>query len=275
MKDFKMAICQMTVTDNKDKNINKAYSMIKEAAQNGAKLIALGEMFNCPYDGSYFPKFAESLPDGKTYNMLKACSKELDVYIIGGSIPELHGEVIYNTSCVFDKEGKLIAKHRKMHLFDVELNSGLTFKESSYLGKGNDIVVFDTEYCKIGLAICYDIRFPELSRLLTLKGAEVIVIPAAFNMTTGPAHWEILLRTRALDNQVYMVGASPARDVSASYVAYGNSLVVSPWGDIMSRAKEGEEIIYANLQGSLVKKTRDELPLLKHIRKDIYEIIIK
>lgn len=271
MKDFRIGVCQVRPTYDKDLNINKSRDMIYEAADNGASVIVLGEMFNCPYESEYFLKFAEPIPCGETFEMLKSASGECKVYIIGGSIPEADDGSVYNTSCVFNPNGEMIAKYRKTHLFDVELPN-LRFKESDTLGRGCGFTVFDTGYCTMGLEICYDIRFPELSRLLVLDGAEVIIIPAAFNMTTGPLHWEMLFKARAVDNQVYMVGASPARDPDGKYAAYGNSIVVSPWGDIVVRAREGEEIIYADLQYNLIKKVREELPLLKHRRTDLYNL---
>lgn len=275
MKDFKIAVCQVAPTEEKKLNIEKARKMIYEAAENLASVVVFGEMFNCPYQNKYFTPFAETVPGGETYNMLMEAAKENKVYLIGGSFPEMDKGKVYNTSCVFSPDGTLIAKHRKMHLFDVELESGLVFKESDTLGSGNEVTVFDTTYCRMGLAICYDVRFPELMRLMVLEGAEVIIIPAAFNMTTGPAHWDILFRTRAMDNQVFMVGASPARDINGGYVAYGNSVVVEPWGNIIKRAGEEEGIIYADLDGSRIIKVRNELPLLKHRRTDVYELKVK
>jgi len=275
MKDFKIAVCQIKPTTDKKLNIRKAEEMIKEAANHFASMVVFGEMFNCPYQNEYFPKFAETIPDGETYKMLGEAAKANKVYVVGGSIPELDGGIIYNTSFIFNPEGELIGKHRKMHLFDVELESGLTFKESDTLGRGDKVTVLDTDFCKVGVAICYDIRFPELMRLMALEGAEVVIIPAAFNMTTGPAHWEMIFKMRAVDNQVFMVGASPARDADGGYVAYGNSIIVAPWGDILKKAGENEEIIYADLDGSLIQRVRNELPLLKHRRTDVYELVKK
>lgn len=272
MRRFKLAVCQMIVIDDKKKNIEKAEQMIKTASREGADLVILPEMFNCPYLNSFFPLFAESFPNGETVQMLSKVAEEEKIYLIGGSIPEKDGEDIYNTSFVFDREGKVIGKHRKIHLFDVDLDTGLSFHESNTLSSGSSLTVVDTELCRVGVAICYDMRFPELFRLYALKGADMIVVPGAFNMTTGPAHWEALLRIRAVDNQVYMVGASPARDYSAGYVAYGNSLVVEPWGNLIAKADESETIIYADIDLDRINKVRNELPLLKHLRTDLYEI---
>lgn len=269
---FKIGICQMQVAENKDSNITKARSMIGEAAARGSRLVVLPEMFNCPYASNLFPKYAESFPDGETIKMLSLAAKEEAIYLVGGSIPERENGLIYNTSFVFGPRGELLAKHQKVHLFDVELSGGISFQESKTLGYGKSITVLKTEICTLGVAICYDIRFPELSRLMAVMGAELIVIPAAFNMTTGPAHWEMLLRARAVDNQVFVVGAAPARDRNASYVSYGNSAVVDPWGKIIVRADDKEEIIYGTIDLSLITKTRRELPLLKHRREDLYQL---
>ena len=271
MEKMKVGICQMLVEEDKDRNIQRAENMIRDAASNGSDVIVLPEMFNCPYENKYFPIYSENYP-GKTTKMLASLSKELGVYIIGGSIPEKDDNTIYNTSYIFNREGNVVGKHRKIHLFDIQVENGIKFKESDTLGYGQDVTVFPTEFCKIGIAICYDMRFPELIRIMALEGAEVIIVPAAFNMTTGPAHWELLVRTRALDNQVYFIAASPARNQSASYHAYGHSSIVNPWGTIISEADEKECIIYGDIDLALVEKVRKELPLLNHRRKDLYEI---
>jgi predicted amidohydrolase len=159
-----------------------------------------------------------------------------------------------------------------MHLFDIDVEGGQYFKESDVLTPGKDVTVFDTEFCRIGLGICYDIRFPELSRLMVLEGAEVIIFPAAFNMTTGPAHWELNFRGRALDNQVYTIGVAPARDMESSYHSYGNSIVASPWGNVLNRMDEKEGFVVQEIDLDYVKKVREQLPLLKHLRRDIYKL---
>lgn len=274
MRIINIGICQMQVQLDKKANLNKAEAMIREAANNGSDFVILPEMFNCPYDNKYFPIFAETYP-GESTDLLSRLAKELGVYIIGGSVPEKDGDAVYNTSYSYDRQGKLIGKHRKMHLFDIDVEGGVRFKESDVLGYGEGVTVFDTEYCKVGVAICYDMRFPELMRLMSLAGAEVIIVPAAFNMTTGPAHWEVTVRARALDNQVYFIAASSSRDMNFTYHAYGHSCIVNPWGTIIKEADEKECILYGELDLDMVQKVRRELPLLKHIRKDIYEICKK
>lgn len=262
---------QMSVVDNKKDNIDRAGKFIDEAAGKGAEIIVLPEMFNCPYQTSSFPIYAE-LENGETFRFLSDKAKEHGVYIFGGSIPEKTADgKIYNTCFIFDKKGNKIGKHRKTHLFDIDVEGGQSFKESDTFTPGNDVTIVDTEFCKIGVMICYDIRFPEFSRMLVEKEAKMIIVPGAFNMTTGPAHWETLFKTRAIDNQVYTVGTAPARDTAGSYVSYGNSIIVSPWGSVISRLDGEEKVSITEIELTEVDKIRIQLPLLKHMRKDVYK----
>jgi len=246
--------------------------MIRNSQQlHGSDMVVLPEMFNCPYGYGYFKRFAEAYP-GESTRLLSGLARELGIYIIGGSIPESEGKKIFNTSFTFDRTGRLLGRHRKIHLFDVNITGGISFQESRNISPGSDITVFDTDLCRTGVAICYDMRFPELVRNIALKGALLIIVPAAFNMTTGPAHWHITARTRALDNQVYFACASPARDDGAGYTVYGHSLVSDPWGSIISEASTGEQIIGATIDLGEVERIRRELPLLRHRRPDLYDI---
>ncbi|MTI54614.1 carbon-nitrogen hydrolase family protein [Geosporobacter ferrireducens] len=274
MSVFKIAVCQMLIEEEKDRNLKRAETMIRESAAAGSQWVVLPEMFNCPYDNKYFPDFAEEFP-GPTTKMLSSLAKELSIFLIGGSIPERYEDKIYNTSFIFDFQGNLAGKHRKMHLFDIDVAGGIRFQESEILSAGEGVTVANAPQCPVGVSICYDMRFPELVRLMTLEGAKVIVIPAAFNMTTGPAHWELLARTRALDNQVYFIAASPARNLNTSYHAYGHSIVVNPWGTVIAQADEKEGILYVEIDLELVEKVRRELPLLAHRRKDVYALCKK
>jgi len=271
-KLFRAAVCQMKVVSSKEKNLDTARRMIGRAAAGGAGLVALPEMFNCPYVARSFPEYAEVYPGGETFSMLSSAARDHNVYLVGGSVPERDGDTVYNSSFVMGPGGELLGRHRKVHLFDVDLPGGVKVRESSTLGAGSGITVIKTDLCTIGVAICYDIRFPELIRLMVTGGAEVIVIPAAFNMTTGPAHWDMLHRCRAVDNQVYVIAASPARDAGAPYVAYGHSMMVDPWGDIVVRAGEEEEIVFGDIDPGIIDRVRRELPLLRHRRTDLYNL---
>lgn len=272
MEKFKVGVCQLTVNEDKGTNIDNARAMIRRAAGEGARLVVLPEMFNCPYQASKFPAYAETYPGGPTFKMLAAAAAEAKVYLVGGSVPERDGERIYNASFIFGPDGNLLGRHRKVHLFDVSLPGGITVQESSTLGAGEQITVVDTDLCPVGVAICYDIRFPELIRLMALRGAKIIVIPAAFNMTTGPAHWDLVYRARAVDNQVFVVAASPARDVKAGYVAYGHSMLVDPWGDVVARADEKEQVLLGEVDLERLDRVRRELPLMAHRRTDLYDL---
>jgi omega-amidase len=259
----------MHITMDKERNLAKAESMIREAAKKGAQVIALPEMFNCPYSNKYFREYAEDT-GGKTVGLLSSLAAELKVYLVGGSIPELDQGNVYNTSFSFGREGEIIGRHRKIHLFDIDVKGGIRFKESDTLTPGNSMTVIDTEYCKIGVAICYDVRFPELFRKMTLEGARLVILPGAFNMTTGPAHWELTMRARALDNQIYFAAVSPARDTEGPYQAYGNSCVVNPWGEICGKTDARESIVYAEIDLDYLEGIREQLPLLKHRRPALY-----
>ncbi len=270
-----LAICQMKVQAEKEVNLRRAEEMITNAATKGARMIVLPEIFNSPYQAALFPDYAEIFP-GKTSKFLSRMAKQHSVCLVGGSIVEKdENNKIYNSSYVFDETGELIKRYRKAHLFDIDLPGRISFKESSTLSPGNNLAVFHYDSIPTGLMICYDIRFPELSRALVLEGARLLIIPAAFNLTTGSAHWDLLMRCRAVDNQLFVVAASPARNPDASYQAWGHSMIVDPWGTVIAEADEEEEIILAELDFSLVEKIREELPLLKQRRKDLYQINYK
>jgi predicted amidohydrolase len=271
MSKPRVALIQMHVEEDKLKNIEIASEFVKKAAEQGIDMAVLPEMFNCPYKTSNFPVYAEG-EGGECYTLLSKLAKTYGIYLAAGTMPEKDDEGrVFNTSYVFDRQGCKIGKHRKMHLFDIAVEGGQHFKESETLTPGNEVTVFDTEFGKIGLAVCYDFRFPELSRLMVDKGAKVLIVPAAFNMTTGPAHWEVMFRSRAIDNQVYTIGVAPARDVDSCYTSYGNSIIVSPWGDMVVRMDEKEGFVISTLDLDYVERVRRELPLLAHRRKDIYK----
>ncbi|MBI9104795.1 MAG: carbon-nitrogen hydrolase family protein [Spirochaetales bacterium] len=272
MSKLTLALCQTAVTADKEKNILNAEDDIAKAARMGADLAVLPEMFNCPYENSWFLKFAEP-EGGSTYTRLSKLARKSGIILVGGSIPEVDDEgKIYNTSYSFNPRGELIGKHRKAHLFDIDIKGGQKFRESDTLSPGEKVTVIDTEFGKIGVAICFDIRFPELFRAMTLAGARLIIVPAAFNMTTGPAHWELTFRMRAVDNQVFMAGAAPARDESASYISYGNSIITNPWGEVISRLGPEEGILFQEINLEEVEEIREQLPLISSLKRELYPL---
>ncbi len=252
-------------------DIALACEKIREAAANGADFAVLPEMFCCPYDNACFQAFGEE-SGGEAQTALSNLAKELGIYIVGGSVPELADGTVYNTCYVYGRAGQELARHRKVHLFDIDVAGGQRFFESDVLSPGDQITTFETEFGMMGLCICFDLRFEELSRCMALRGAKCIFVPAAFNMTTGPAHWELLFRQRAVDNQCFTVGVSPARNAAASYVAYGNSIAVDPWGTVLCRAGAEAKILYAQLDLDRVEAIRAQLPILSARRTDLYEL---
>lgn len=267
-----LGIIQIGVSSDKLDNLKRTKEMVLEAGRKGANLIALPEMFNCPYQQHLFPSLAEELKDGKTAALLSEMARKTKTYLVGGSIPERDGGKLFNTSLIFGPQGQLLARHRKMHLFDISIPGQIEFYESAVLSPGDEATAFTTEYGEFGVGICYDIRFPELFRLMIERGIIGALVPAAFNMTTGPAHWETLFRARAIDNQIYMAGISPARDEKAGYIAYGHSLVVDPWGEILWQAGTGEEVAIVPIETEKVTQIRERLPLLAHRRLDRYQV---
>jgi predicted amidohydrolase len=277
---LKLALVQLASGADKALNLSHARTKVLEAAQAGAKLIVLPECFNSPYGTQYFPKYAETLlpsPPTKeqspSFHALSAIAAEAKAYLVGGSIPELEPATnkYYNTSLVFSPTGALIGTHRKTHLFDIDIPGKITFKESEVLSPGNQLTIVDLpEYGKIGLAICYDIRFPEAAMIAARRGAFMLVYPGAFNLTTGPLHWSLLARARAVDNQAYVALCSPARDMSATYHAYGHSLVANPSAEILAEADETESIVYADLDNDTIVNTRKGIPVYTQRRFDLY-----
>lgn len=267
---MKIAVCQIRTELDQDVTLKKAEKMVAEAAANGADFVALPEMFNCPYSKGYFRPVA-ALGHEKSVAAMSRWARENGIILIGGSIPETEGDKIYNTAFVFDKNGDIIAKHRKAHLFDVDL-PGMRFKESETFAPGNEITVFDTEYGKMGLAICFDVRFPELFRAMAKRGAQIIFLPAQFNMTTGPAHWDLQLRCRAVDNELFFVAAAAARYVGFDYECWGHSMIIDPYGTVLAGADETEQIIYADIDLDRIDQVRGQLPTFLHLREELYDV---
>lgn len=265
--DLSLALCQMAVGLSKEDNLAKAEDMVNTAAGGGAELVCLPEMFNCPYENSWFVRFAED-QDGPSFRALSQMARKNGVYLIGGSVPEKGpGGKIYNTSYCFDPRGELIGKHRKIFLFDIDVEGEFSFKESDTLSPGDSLTLLDTPWGKIGVAICFDLRFPELFRAMALAGARLIAAPGAFSMSTGPYHWELSFRMRAVDNQVFMAAPAPARDEKGIYVSFANSLVADPWGEVLGRLGTEEAILFQKIDFSRLDKVRRELPLLSLLEK--------
>lgn len=278
-QNLKLALIQIAAGSDKQANLSKAKQFINRAVTESKigkiDLVMLPECFNSPYAVDQFGNYAEPIP-GETTNFLSELAKKHGIFIIGGSIPELDevNKKVYNTSITYGPTGEVLAKHRKVHLFDIDIPNGITFKELITLTGGDKSTVFKMgPFGNIGLGICYDIRFPELATTAARNpyNSFGMFYPGAFNTTTGPLHWHLLARSRAIDNQLYTVLCSPARDVNnGGYQAYGHSLVVDPCGKIIAEAGEGEEIIYAELDKEVLSKVRESIPINYQRRYDVY-----
>lgn len=281
----KLALVQLATGASKKDNLASARNKVLEASRAGAKIIVLPECFNSPYGTQFFPKYAETLlpsppseSQSETFHALSKLAAEAKAYLVGGSIPEYEtdSKKYYNTSLTFDPQGKLLATHRKVHLFDIDIPGKISFHESEVLSPGNKVTLIDLpEYGRIGLAICYDVRFPELATIAARSGAFLLLYPGAFNLTTGKLHWELQARARAMDNQVYVGLCSPARDMEATYNAWGHSMVVNPNAEIMVEADENEGVVYAELTNEKIEETRKGIPIYGQRRFDVYPDVSK
>lgn len=271
-KGTKLALIQLLSVDDKESNIKNAIKMIETAKNNSADIAILPECFNSPYGTKFFPKYAESIPDGATSQALSECARKNNIFVVGGTIPEKDGDKLFNTCTVWNSKGELVAKHRKIHLFDIDIPGKITFKESDALSPGNNYTIFETDKLKIGVGICYDVRFPELGNIYRNEGCNLLVYPGSFNDVTGPLHWALLLRARAVDNQVYVTGVAPARNENAEYKSYGHTMFVNPLGQVESETEYQEGILYGYVDTDKITETRQNIPILKQRRTDLYDV---
>lgn len=277
-KPIKLACVQLASGADKAANLAHARDKVLEAAGAGANLVVLPECFNSPYGCDYFPSYAETLlpsppsrEQSPSFHALSEMAAEAKVFLVGGSIPESHEGKYYNTSLTFGPDGALLARHRKVHLFDIDIPGKITFRESEVLSAGDKLTLVDLPgHGRIAVAICYDVRFPELATIAARRGAFALVYPGAFNLTTGPLHWRLLGQARAMDNQCYVALCSPARDLAATYHAWGHSLIVDPMAQVVVEAEEGEAIVYWELDGAKIEETRKNIPISSQRRFDVY-----
>lgn len=272
MTRFVAAAVQLDTQDNKQLNLQAAETYIREAAARGAQLVVLPETMN--YLGRGFADEAESIPGGITFQKMAALARELGIWLQAGSIYEANpedGHRPFNTTFLVDPRGELVAKYSKLHPFDVVLPNGVTSRESDQVCPGRSLVTADTEWTKVGMAICYDIRFGEMFRLMALAGANVFVVPANFTINTGKDHWETLLRARAIENECYVIAANQIGK-KPRFTAYANSMIIDPWGTVIARASDKPGIITAEIDLDYVEKVRHSTFTLANRRTDVYEL---
>lgn len=275
MKKYMIALIQMDTQNNKDENLRTACEFIDEAATHGVKMVCFPEVMNLIGRNTGKGGGKESVP-GYTTDILCKKAREHGIYIHGGSLTEeIPGEKgSRNTSVLISPEGEIQAVYRKLHMFDITLADGTPFNESDKVEPGKEIITAETELGTLGMSICYDIRFPELYRIMALRGAQVIFTPASFTMPTGKDHWETILRTRAIENGCYIVAAGQI-GVKPAYTAYGNSMVVDPWGTVIARAKDMPGITYGEIDLDYLERIRAQIPSLQNRRTDLYEVLDK
>ena len=267
---MRVAVCQMRSGANVDANLEEADRLLQGAGDGGADLAVLPELF--PYLGprAGVADVAESMPGGPATEMLAKAATRAGMWIVGGSVHERDGSRIHNTSPLLDREGDLVARYRKIHLFDVELEGQPPFRESATFTPGLELVSHQVEDVRAGLAICYDLRFPELFRGLMVLGVELFALPAQFQHQTGTAHWEPLLRARAIENQCFVAAAAQwgeFGDADEPRRSYGRSMVIGPWGDVLAEApEEGSGVWFAEVDTVELRRIRSVLPALEHRR---------
>ena len=274
MRKYLMAVVQMDTRDNKDANLKAACGFIDEAAAKGAKFVSFPEVFNVIDDGQEAP---ELVPEGRTISLMAEKAREHGIWIHCGSIAEVNpdGDRKFNTTAVLDPTGKMVAKYRKLHTFDITLPDGSVAEESAKIKPGDKMVTVETEMGHLGLSICYDIRFPEMYRWMALQGAQILFTPANFRMATGKDHWEAILRARAIENTCYVVAAGQYGKKRGVSDSFGDSVIIDPWGTIVARAPERAGIAIGEIDLDYLDKVRANLPSLKNRRGDVYDTIRK
>ena len=268
---LRVACVQLAANADVAANIERAELGVREAAARGARLITLPEKWNAIGEAHVLRAAAEPI-DGPTITRVRAWARELDCWILAGSIvmTEPGDDRLRNVSVLIDPSGTIRASYAKLHMFDVDI-AGVRYRESDTERGGDEIVLSDVDGTALGMTICYDLRFPELYRILALRGARIVTVPAAFTLMTGRDHWEVLLRARAIENQCFIVAPDIIGAHGAGKVSYGHSMIVDPWGTVIARAPDAEAVIVADLDLDAVDRVRASIPSLATRRGDVYD----
>jgi predicted amidohydrolase len=267
---MRAAAVQLNSTDEYDRNLEVAERLVRAAAADGARLVVLPEKWTVLGPPEALRSCAEPL-DGPALTAASGWARELDIFLVAGSVPEVvpDWEKLANTSVMFGPDGKRRAVYRKIHMFDVDVGD-VSYRESAEEEAGDEIVVGEAEGAMVGLTICYDLRFPELYRILALRGARVITVPSAFTERTGRDHWEVLIRARAIEDQVFIVAAGQIGFAPPHYRSFGRSMIVDPWGVVMAQAADTECFVSADLDFAIQNEMRGSLPSLRNRRPEAY-----
>jgi predicted amidohydrolase len=265
---MRVAAVQLNSTNDRSRNLAAAERLVRAAAADGAELIALPEKWNLLAGGAELRAGAEPL-DGPSLGAARGWARELGVNLLAGSICEEGDGGAFNTSVLIGADGQDLAAYRKIHMFDVEVG-GVSYRESEVEEPGDEIVDVEVGGLPVGLSVCYDVRFPELYRILTLRGARLITVPSAFTLATGRDHWELLLRARAVENQVFVLAPNQVGEAPPHYSSYGRSMVVDPWGVVLATAPDEECFVAADLDRAAQDRVRESLPSLANRRPQAY-----
>jgi predicted amidohydrolase len=268
---IRVACVQLTSRDDKAANLERAERLVARAAAAGADVVVLPEKWNAIGSAETYLEAAESLEGGESVEAMAGWARRHGIALVGGSIAERREgrEKLSNTSLVFNPEGEVVAVYRKIHLFDVEVG-GHVYLESEVEEPGEEPVVAEAADWPIGLSVCYDVRFPELYRILALEGAHLVTVPAHFTLYTGKDHWHVLLRARAVENQYFVAAAAQFGETRPGRPSYGRSLIVDPWGIVLAEAPDEETVISAELDRARLREIREKLPSLKNRQADAY-----
>ncbi|MBV8165749.1 MAG: carbon-nitrogen hydrolase family protein [Alphaproteobacteria bacterium] len=271
---MKISLIQMNTQERPDANLAQAERLIDAAvAEDRPDVVLLPEMFTMLSENleakranaEVLPQPGSNAAPGKAYALLRQLAAKHRVHVHGGSLLERDGDRFFNTSVAFDRDGREVARYRKIHLFDVVTPDGKEYRESANVGRGTEIVTYQLEGHTVGMSVCYDMRFPELYQALAKRGAEIIVIPSAFTLQTGKDHWEPILRARAIETETYVLAAAQCGGfANGNRLHYGHSLVVDPWGHVMARAQDTVGFVTARLDFDYLKDVRQRIPVHQH-----------
>jgi predicted amidohydrolase len=265
---LRAAAVQLNSIGEKDRNLEAAERLVRAAAADGAELVALPEKWNLLAAGDELLDGAEPL-DGPSLTAARDWARELGIHLLAGSISERGAEKAFNTSVLIDPEGEDLAVYRKIHMFDVDVG-GVSYRESDHEEPGSEIVTAPLGELIAGLTVCYDLRFPELYRILAVRGARLVAVPSAFTAATGRDHWEVLLRARAIENQVFVLAPNQTGEAPPHFDSYGHSAIVDPWGRVLALASGGEGFVAADLDLAEQERARVSLPSLANRRPQAY-----
>jgi predicted amidohydrolase len=265
---LRAAVVQLNSTNDKVRNLETAERLVRAAAADGADLVALPEKWNLLAGGEELLAGAEPL-DGLSLTAAREWARELSIHLLAGSISERNGKKAFNTSVLIGPDGADLAIYRKIHMFDVDVD-GVAYRESEHEEPGSEIVTAPVGELIAGLTVCYDLRFPELYRILAVRGARLIAVPSAFTLATGRDHWEVLLRARAIENQAFILAPNQIGEAPPHFSSYGHSAIVDPWGRVLVIAPDKECFVAADLDLSAQERIREALPSLANRRPQAY-----